>query len=509
MDKEFLNRLDAWHKEDKHREIVKAIVSLSEEAWDFAVNGRLARALNNLGEYEYGLRVLESAADEGADDPLWHFRRGYSLYGLEWYAEAVEAFSTTLALDPNDEDAQDMLNACREALDTPADEAASPVLYEEEELDALEAHITRHFGPYDNVFHELYSPDIHVDIAIINPTPARPFYTLVTMGMGARRMAVPDELSGEGLDRAELLVCLPPNWDLQDAAEESYWPIRWLKILARLPGEEGSWLGWGHTVGSQGPLADNTALAGLMLISPCLEEDTPGLLPLPGSEEAAFCPLPGGERVCFYQMLPLYTEEMELKLAQDADGLLERMKGRVSALVDISRENVCAPRPLEAEDFHESEYGFCETEATLWGNPGVSVTVDFPGGQDWEEGLEEYLPALRERLRWLEENRSALEDCLLEDGMLELAEDWASGAEEAEDEEDECYVMEDGQKVFLPVREEDFRASLYMESVGIDLSSGEPALHLCLCCSPDYFAGHCLCVSVDTEGNIESGGLAG
>lgn len=509
MDIEFLNRLDAWHEEDKHREIVEAISSLPEEACNFPITVRLARALNNLGEYEYGLRALESAADEGAADPLWHYRRGYSLYGLERYAEAAEAFSAALALDPNDEDAQDMLNTCREALEAPADEATAPALYEEEELEALEAHITRHFGPYDTVFHELYFPDIHVDIAVVSPTPARPFYTLVTMGMGAHRMAVPDDLSGEGLNRAELLVCLPPDWDLQDTAEESYWPIRWLKMLARLPGEENSWLGWGHTVGGEGPLADNTALDGMMLISPCLEEDTPGLLPLSGSEEAAFCPLPGGERVCFYQILPLYAEEMAYKLAQDADILLERMSGRVSALVDIARENVCAPRPLEAEDFHESAYCSCETEASVWGNPGVSVTVDFPGGQDWEEGLEEYLPALRERLHWLGENRSALEDCLLEDGMLELAGDWASSAEEAEDEEGECYVMEDGQKVFLPIREEDFRASLYIESVGIDLSSGEPALQLCLCCSPDYFAGHCLCVSVDAEGNIESGGLAG
>ena len=29
----------------------------------------------------------------------------------------------------------------------------------------MENHIESHFGPYESVFHELVSPDIHVDIA--------------------------------------------------------------------------------------------------------------------------------------------------------------------------------------------------------------------------------------------------------------------------------------------------------------------------------------------------------
>ena len=59
-----------------------------------------------------------------------------------------------------------------------------PELYSEEELTAVENYIVQTFGEYDFVFHEVFSPDVHVDIAIINPTRARPFHTLVTIGMG-------------------------------------------------------------------------------------------------------------------------------------------------------------------------------------------------------------------------------------------------------------------------------------------------------------------------------------
>lgn len=92
----------------------------------------------------------------------------------------------------------------------------APELYTEAEINALEAHIQHYFGEYDNVFHEIISPDIHVDIAIINPTKERNYYTLITMGMGAHRMNVPPEMSEHMLERAELVICLPTDWKTND-----------------------------------------------------------------------------------------------------------------------------------------------------------------------------------------------------------------------------------------------------------------------------------------------------
>lgn len=49
------------------------------------------------------------------------------------------------------------------------------------------------------------------------------------------------------------------------------------------------------------------------------------------------CILPGGEEVNFYQVLPLYREEMEYKLEHDADALLERLQQSALWCVRIVR----------------------------------------------------------------------------------------------------------------------------------------------------------------------------
>ena len=103
-------------------------------------------------------------------------------------------------------------------------------------MSAIERHIQNTFGAFENVFHELVSPDIHVDICVVPPTEERNYYTLVTMGMGAHRMNVPKELAEYKLERAELAIALPPDWklDAESLKEERwYWPIGLLKVLAR------------------------------------------------------------------------------------------------------------------------------------------------------------------------------------------------------------------------------------------------------------------------------------
>ena len=77
-------------------------------------------------------------------------------------------------------------------------------------------------------------PDIHVDICVVPPSEERDYCTLVTMGMGAHRMNVPEELAEYKLERAELAIALPADWKLDQESmkdEKWYWPIRLLKVL--------------------------------------------------------------------------------------------------------------------------------------------------------------------------------------------------------------------------------------------------------------------------------------
>ena len=220
------------------------------------------------------------------------------------------------------------------------EEEFQTLYYSEAEITALESHIAKHFGEFKNVLHEIVSPDIHVDIAVIDPTPKRDYYTLVTMGMGAHRMNVPSEISQHRLERAEVMVCLPPDWDIKSHDEQCYWPLRWLKILARLPIENNTWLGWGHTIpngAGADPFAENTKLGCIMLLEP-------GLF----GQEAALCEMPDGSCVNFYQMMPLYADEMNYKLENNyqAESLLERISETEGAapedflVVDINRPSI-------------------------------------------------------------------------------------------------------------------------------------------------------------------------
>ena len=222
------------------------------------------------------------------------------------------------------------------------EEAGVPEVYTEEEMEAVEGHIQQYFGKVENVFHELVSPDIHVDICMVPPTEERDYCTLVTMGMGAHRMNVPVELAEYKLERAELAIALPADWKLDQESmkdEKWYWPIRLLKSLARLPINCDSWLGHGHTVENREPFADNTKLCTATLIGPQDTED--------GSE---VCTLPGGEEVNFYQVIPLYEDELDYKLEHDTDALLNKMRG-ISFVVNPTRQDAITRGTLSNDDF--------------------------------------------------------------------------------------------------------------------------------------------------------------
>ena len=218
----------------------------------------------------------------------------------------------------------------------------APEVYSEDEMSVIEQHIQKYFGEFENVFHELSSPDIHVDICVVPPSEKRDYYTLVTMGMGAQRMNVPEKLAEYKLERAELAIALPSDWKLDEKSlkdERWYWPIGLLKVLARLPISNDTWLGFGHTMDKQSPFAEDTKLKAAILTGPQDTED--------GSE---VCILPSGEEVNFYQVIPLYRDELEYKLAHDADALLDKMNG-ISFVVEPDRQDAITRGTLSNDDF--------------------------------------------------------------------------------------------------------------------------------------------------------------
>jgi Suppressor of fused protein (SUFU) len=197
--------------------------------------------------------------------------------------------------------------------------------------EAIEAHVERHIGPIGQVFHELVSEYAHIDVLHVPPREGRPVHTLVTCGMSARPMNVPD---GSDVPRlAELIVGMRPEWPIHEDAfrdERHYWPVRLIKTLARLPHAYDTHLAIGHTIPNGDPpepYAPGTRLCCAMIDAPLL------LLPS-GAEvlETDQGPLH------FYGVVALHRDEMERKLEQGYDALVEPLEAaRVTEVVEPDR----------------------------------------------------------------------------------------------------------------------------------------------------------------------------
>lgn len=202
-----------------------------------------------------------------------------------------------------------------------------PEVYTKSESEAIEKHISTYFGNCETVLHEIVSPDIHVDLFPIEPTDERNYINVITCGMGAHRMNAPKDY--KELSRAELVISLPADWRINDTQEKWWWPLRLLKAIARLPLETNSWVGWGHTIQLPEGFCGDTGFQGTLLLSAAS-----------GLEGCTVCELPNGEKVHFYQVIPIYKNEMEFKLKNGTDALGEILFEKTGIVVDPERLSV-------------------------------------------------------------------------------------------------------------------------------------------------------------------------
>jgi hypothetical protein len=213
-----------------------------------------------------------------------------------------------------------------------------PAYGELSNLEAISEHIEQHLGKIESVFHEIVSDHVHIDIHWVKPSGKIPFNILVTSGMSDEAMNTPVEFADHRY--AELCIILPATWQIVGKDEEiledenNYWPIRWLKIIARFPHLYNTWIGWGHTIPNgenAEPFAENTQLGCMMLFpSISLPED---FFELKINEE---------KNIRFYCLIPLYKEEMDFKLNKGSDALTDKFeRHQVTDVININRINTC------------------------------------------------------------------------------------------------------------------------------------------------------------------------
>ncbi|MCK0534724.1 MULTISPECIES: suppressor of fused domain protein [unclassified Anaerobiospirillum] len=180
---------------------------------------------------------------------------------------------------------------------------------------------------------------------------------LVTKGMGAHKMPVPEEFADLRLNRCELYMALPGSWDLEKDSEESTWPISLLNVLSRLPVMYDSWLAQGHliTFPEDENYAPGTSFAGAIILNhapdinnghkPALDEGAALHLSLPAASDGS-----SGEDevVNFYQVIPLYAEEIAYAESYSARTLI-RLMPPSSYIADASRPLTHLRRPKRSQ----------------------------------------------------------------------------------------------------------------------------------------------------------------
>lgn len=194
---------------------------------------------------------------------------------------------------------------------------------------AVLEHIRAHIGFIDTVFHEMESETIVIDIHHVPPTPGRDCHTLITSGLSDQPMP-----EGAGVPYGELVMCLPSDWPMDEAALEDdagAWPLEMLRALGRLPYDHGVAFDFGLCTDNLTlpfAAAGDAGYSAVLLAPPVTIPDAFWCL------EAA-----KGKVIDFFGIVMLYPQELEFARYEGVVALARALdKLSVNELVQVGRK---------------------------------------------------------------------------------------------------------------------------------------------------------------------------
>lgn len=134
----------------------------------------------------------------------------------------------------------------------------------------------------------------------------------------------------------------------------------------------------------------------------------------------------------------------------------------------------------------ENEY---EDKLCVWGEE-VTIFVDS------QENQEKIVPFVQDKIQWIDENKDKIIDAFMEENShyIEVIND----------------MIEDGEfDAECEIDEEDFISALFINNVSLFLDEKDWSIMLDLEAEPDYLLGHLACIEIDSDYEIEFGGLNG
>ena len=196
--------------------------------------------------------------------------------------------------------------------------------YSENERIEIIKFIEKNFGKVEEIY-EIGYDNFYLDVAQINPTKEKPYYTLITLGMGEYKMYNQNNENFSSF--AELIISLPPDWNFDD--KNYTWAIDELIQLTYIPFTYFFAYEWGHLENNFDPFSFNTKLSALTILYPEMKKENSGLLKLEN------------RNLQFYQIVPLYDEECTFALKNGMKNLLLLdVEKKISFVIDMNREKV-------------------------------------------------------------------------------------------------------------------------------------------------------------------------
>jgi len=189
----------------------------------------------------------------------------------------------------------------------------------DEHADAISTHLDERYKSDEiTVFHEMVSPDIHLDVYFIQ-SEQHSFNILLTSGMSTLEMTVPSTVENpDDYKFAELMVLVPKSITFGQVTGENPndWIIDMLKESARFPHHYDTWLAIGHTLQATSdmqPYADNTNFTGVVILpSASFDEDF---------TTVAF----GDQVINIYSVFPLYADEISYKITNGYSSFFDKL----------------------------------------------------------------------------------------------------------------------------------------------------------------------------------------
>lgn len=193
-------------------------------------------------------------------------------------------------------------------------------------------HLERSLGEFESIYKQITPTDPPIDILSFQ---GEKFNALVTNGMRYLPMNVPEYLKGNAY--AELVMFIDKSFDISDEGflkEENSWLLQSLRDLAMYPRMTNSYLGWGHAVGNgeeRTPYYSGSDLCGMLIYPPVVQEDM------------KFYTFKEGEKTTYiYNVMPLYTEEIDFILKHSGDAYFDRIRELgISQVIKKNRPNAC------------------------------------------------------------------------------------------------------------------------------------------------------------------------